>query len=156
MVTACLTIPALSGEGSPQPISGQQNSTSDCWPILPKSDDLTFVASTNTTVSPSQSPPHSSQQGLTHFQGNYDGSAVVKNFFSVTPILTVFFPGNGNGSLVSRPEAQLTCLKAMDLTTASNSTQSQSDKGNAAGQLVGRGAAVLVGLVSVAFAVLMA
>jgi hypothetical protein len=80
----------------------------------------------------------------------------VKNLFSVTPILTVFFPGNGNDSLVSQPEAQLTCLKAMELTTASNVTQSQGDKGNAAGQLLGRGVAVWVGLVSVAFAVLLA
>lgn len=75
----------------------------------------------------------------------------MKNFFGVTPILTVFFPGNGSGSLVSQSEAQLTCLKAIDLTTASNATSSPTDTNkNAAGRLLG-GNAVWVGLVSVAF-----
>ena len=76
----------------------------------------------------------------------------MKNFFGVTPILTVFFPGNGSGSLVSQPEAQLTCLKAIDLTTASNATSSSTDTNkNAAGRLLGS-SAVWVALVSVAFA----
>ncbi|KAK3897164.1 hypothetical protein C8A05DRAFT_20014, partial [Staphylotrichum tortipilum] len=42
---------ALSGTGSPTPISTTQNTTSTCWPILPKTDDLTLVDSSNSTVS---------------------------------------------------------------------------------------------------------
>ena len=42
---------ALSGDGAPDPISSQQNKTSTCWPVLPKSDALTFIQSTNATVS---------------------------------------------------------------------------------------------------------
>ncbi|KAG7285973.1 hypothetical protein NEMBOFW57_008269 [Staphylotrichum longicolle] len=122
---------ALSGDGSPDAISDQQNITSTCWPVLPKSDDLTFVESTNAT-------------------GNLDASTLIKNFFSITPILTVFFPGNGNSSLVSRPEAQLTCVKTIDLTTASNATQSPTDNNkNAAGQLVSGKNALWVGLMSI-------
>lgn len=79
----------------------------------------------------------------------------MKNFFSITPILTVFFPGNGTA--VSKSEAQLTCLKTIDLTTASAATMSGEDKDNGtADRLFGRAVpAVWVGLVSVMFAVLL-
>jgi hypothetical protein len=93
---------------------------------------------------------------LTFIQGDVYASTLVKNFYSITPILTVFFPSNGSSGLVSQFEAQLTCVKAIDLSTASNDTLGQGNKGNAAGQLVGRGVAVWVGLGSVAFALLMA
>ena len=80
---------------------------------------------------------------------------MVKNYFSITPILTVVFPGDGNSSVVSQPEAQLTCLKTIDLTTASAATMSGDDKDNgAADRLFGRAVpAVWVGLMSVMFAV---
>jgi len=48
-LTACT---ALSGDSSPDAISDQNNGTSTCWPVLPKSDNLTFVESTNAAVSP--------------------------------------------------------------------------------------------------------
>ncbi len=80
---------------------------------------------------------------------------MVKNFFGITPILTVFFPGSGSGSLVSQVEAQLTCVKTIDSTTASNATVSSNDKNHsAAGRLLG-GGAVWAGLASVAFAMLL-
>ena len=89
-------------------------------------------------------------------QGNYDASTVVKNFFSITPILTVFFPGNGSNGLVSAQEAQLTCLKAIDLTTASNATQSPDGGDSAAGRLIGSSSlAIWGGLISMGFAVLL-
>ena len=79
----------------------------------------------------------------------------MKNFFGVTPILTVFFSGNGSGSLVSQSEAQLTCVKTIDLTTASNATTSSTDTNkNAAGRLLG-GSAVWVGLMTMVFAVVL-
>jgi hypothetical protein len=93
---------------------------------------------------------------LTEFQGNLDASTLVKNLFSITPILTVFFPGDGNGSLISQPEAQLTCVKAIDLTTASNATRSPTDENkNAAGRLAVGKTTLWVGLMSVFFAVLL-
>lgn len=42
---------ALSGNGSPEPISEKQNATSNCWPIVPKADGLRVVESINVTVS---------------------------------------------------------------------------------------------------------
>lgn len=41
---------ALSGEDAPEPISDQQNSTSTCWPVLPKNNDLTLVQTISAKV----------------------------------------------------------------------------------------------------------
>ncbi|AEO58684.1 hypothetical protein MYCTH_15789, partial [Thermothelomyces thermophilus ATCC 42464] len=68
-------VESLSGKESPEPISRRQNKTSNCWPVLPKSNDLTLVERVNTTVS----------------------------------------------------LGQLTCVKAIDLATATNETQSAKD-----------------------------
>ena len=89
---------------------------------------------------------------LTSFQGDFRISTLTDNFFGVTPILTVFFPGNGSGSLVSQPEAQLTCVKTIDLTTASNNNISPSAANTNA---TGRHLAVWIALVSVAFALVL-
>jgi hypothetical protein len=77
----------------------------------------------------------------------------MKHFFSITPVLTVFSPGNGTGP-VTQNEAQLSCLKTIDLSTAQEETK-DSGKENAAGRLLGGNAAVWVGLMSAAFAVLL-
>lgn len=85
-------------------------------------------------------------------------TAAIENFFSITPILTVFFPGDGNSSVVAEPAAQLTCLKTVDLTTASNETMSNEDKNEngARGRLLdSNGFAPWAGLVSIAFAALL-
>ena len=46
-----------------------------------------------------------------------------KNLFRMTPILTVMFP-TGNSSAKAEVEAQLTCMKAIDETTASEANKS--------------------------------
>lgn len=81
----------------------------------------------------------------------------MKNFFSITPILTVFFPSDGNSTVVSKPEAHLTCLKTIDLTTASNATMTPNDGGEengAGGRRLGVGA-LWVGVLSMVFVVLL-
>ncbi|KAK3303633.1 uncharacterized protein B0T15DRAFT_439329 [Chaetomium strumarium] len=124
---------ALSGNGSPEPISGQQNSTSDCWPVLPKSDDLRLIDSVTAI-------------------GDYNASSVMENvLFSLTPILTVFFPGNGSSNLVSQSEAYLTCVRPIDLTTASNATHNDGRENVATRHLGGSVLAFWVGLVMVCF-----
>ncbi|KAK4244328.1 hypothetical protein C7999DRAFT_35329 [Corynascus novoguineensis] len=129
---------ALSGNASSERISGRQNSTSNCWPVLPKNNDLTLIESVNKT-------------------GDHNASTLIKNFFSITPILTVFFPGEGDESLVSEPVAHLTCLKIIDLTTASNETKSPhgGDEEGAGSHLAGNGAlAICAVLVSTLFGLL--
>lgn len=88
-------------------------------------------------------------------QGDLEAETLVDNFFGVTPILTVFFPGAGN-SLVSGQEAQLTCLKTMDLTTASNKAASAVDAGevNGVAELLGT-PAMWVCVLSVVFTLLL-
>jgi hypothetical protein len=101
--------------------------------------------------------PHSPKQLDTDSfrQGDYDAETVLENFFSITPILTVLFPGNGSDNLVSAQEASLTCLKAIDLTTASEETQSPDGGDSAAGRVMGSGSiAILGGLMTMGFAVL--
>lgn len=61
--------------------------------------------------------------------GTSVADSVVANLFSITPILTVFFPQNqSNAAVVHQPEAQLTCLKAVDGTDASNKTANDGAK----------------------------
>ncbi|KAK4135049.1 hypothetical protein BT67DRAFT_379092 [Trichocladium antarcticum] len=95
---------ALSGKGSPEPISDKQNATSNCWPILPKHNNLRLVESINITV-----------------------------------------------------QAHLTCLKTIDMTTASNATRTPNDGGGengAGGRRLGVGA-LWVGALSMVFVVLL-
>ena len=72
------------------------------------------------------------------------------NFFNITPILTVFYPGNG--SLVTRTEAQLTCIKTIALGVGDNATRSSGEEGmnaKGAGSLYRPNIATLASLVSV-------
>ncbi|KAK0744363.1 hypothetical protein B0T21DRAFT_407474 [Apiosordaria backusii] len=126
-----VTSVSLSDNGSPKPIDSQQNASSNCWPISPRNNDLRLVHSTNTT-------------------GDFKAETLSKNFFGVTPILTVFFPGDDNRTTVSQPDAQLTCVKTIDLTTASNATMTPSGENSAES----RGTVASVVLVGVLTAVL--
>ncbi|KAH6640357.1 hypothetical protein F5144DRAFT_481692 [Chaetomium tenue] len=149
----------ITGDGAPEEIEDRQNRTTNCWPVLPKTDDLTLVQSVMTL-------------------GDFDAALVVDRFFSITPILTVFFPENDNDSdgddtdsdnLVTQTVAQLTCIKAIDMTTASNATQSpggnengnggnggNGDGGNAAGRMVASGSLTAFGGLLAAALVLLA
>ena len=54
-------------------------------------------------------------------------------FWDVTPILTVFFKGESNSTLVTETESYMTCLKTIDKDDASEATRKGGDgesKGN--------------------------
>ncbi|KAI1122809.1 hypothetical protein F5Y10DRAFT_253289 [Nemania abortiva] len=109
-----LSSTALTGNGSPQPISAEENSTSTCWPVLPKQYQLTHV--TDHTV-----------------PGTLLVSDAQKAELSITPILTVFYP-RGDGSVVSDIDASLTCVKVVGPSRASLDTMSDGsgdDEGSA-------------------------
>ncbi|KAL2870154.1 uncharacterized protein BJX67DRAFT_346672 [Aspergillus lucknowensis] len=72
-------------------ISSSQNSSSDCWPVLPKSDNLVLFA--EDTV-----------------MGNYTNEGNLAEVYKITPILTVFTSANSSND---DPSAQLTCLKVV-------------------------------------------
>ena len=92
--------PALTGPNAPQPLSAAENSTSNCYPTLPKSNSLTHVAAFNTT-------------------GTLQLATVEAKLYSITPILTVFFPeGNGTTTVFPRPRSQVSCVKSIGVTDA--------------------------------------
>ncbi|KAI1774802.1 hypothetical protein F4818DRAFT_73676 [Hypoxylon cercidicola] len=93
---------ALTGEGAPQPISQQQNSSSTCWPVIPKQDGLTLISEYHTTGSDLVEDAERAQ-------------------WAITPVLTVFYSA-GNGSLVTDVDASLSCVKTMGPARASLDT----------------------------------
>ncbi|RYP63363.1 hypothetical protein DL769_006978 [Monosporascus sp. CRB-8-3] len=99
-----LTTVALTGNGAPEPITSQQNASSNCWPLTEKQDDLTLV-------SDYQVP------------GGDLVDDVYEAQWAITPILTLFYP-NGEGSLVDAADASLSCVKVMGPALASVDTMS--------------------------------
>ncbi|KAI1115296.1 hypothetical protein F5Y14DRAFT_410827 [Nemania sp. NC0429] len=97
-----LSSTGLTGDGSPQPISQEDNSTSTCWPVLPKQNQLTHV--TDYTV---------------------PGTLLAKDaetaLLAITPILTVFYPAREE-SVVRDVDASLTCVKVLGPPRASLDT----------------------------------
>lgn len=71
-------------------------------------------------------------------QGDYLASTIAKNFFGITPILTVFHPLNSSNKVVSQVETQMTCMKTIELSVAQEGTESSTDedKGNNGANLV--------------------
>ncbi|KAI8671685.1 hypothetical protein NCS57_00644300 [Fusarium keratoplasticum] len=82
-----ITSVPLSGPDAPKPISRQENSTSNCWPVSPKDYSLTKVES---------------------YVVDRNGD---EGAYSVVPILTVFFPGDSD--TIPEPESQMNCIKSV-------------------------------------------
>ncbi|KAI8685063.1 hypothetical protein NCS57_00174300 [Fusarium keratoplasticum] len=71
-------------------IGGSRNSTSDCWPILPKSANLAEM--------------------FTEF-GGLNASTAYPELNRITPLLTLFVKGQGKDSIVNETVSRLTCIK---------------------------------------------
>ncbi|KAI2614878.1 hypothetical protein GGR54DRAFT_615230 [Hypoxylon sp. NC1633] len=106
------TSAALTGDDAPQALSQQQNSSSTCWPITPKQDDLTLVSEYHTS-------------------GSNDLSEADAAQFAITPVLTVFYP-EGDGSIVTGIDASLSCLKVVGPPRASLDTINGTDPNSGA------------------------
>ncbi|RYP64624.1 hypothetical protein DL770_009159 [Monosporascus sp. CRB-9-2] len=123
---------ALTGNGAPEPITSQQNASSNCWPVIEKQDDLTLV-------SDYQIPGGDSIDDVYNAQ------------WAVTPILTLFYP-NGEGSPIDAADASLSCVKVMGPALASVDTMSNGtteDEGGAASlSISGSYYSVLIVLIS--------
>ncbi|KAL4963714.1 uncharacterized protein BDV14DRAFT_201683 [Aspergillus stella-maris] len=92
--------------GNISTISQSANASSNCWPVLPKSDNLARL--TNATS-----------------MGNYTDEGNLAEMYKITPILTVFTSSNDSNSLVNSTTASLTCLKVVTdqgVTNVDNST----------------------------------
>lgn len=58
-------------------------------------------------------------------QGNNSAATIAKNLYGITPILTVFFPGNG--TLITNASSQMTCMKSLGDSVLSESTKGKGD-----------------------------
>ncbi|RYP08224.1 hypothetical protein DL764_002039 [Monosporascus ibericus] len=127
-----LTTVALTGDGAPEPITSQQNASSNCWPVTKKQDDLTLV-------SDYQVP------GGDLIDDAYNA------MWAITPILTLFYP-NGEDSLVDAADASLSCVKVMGPALASvdtmNNGTTEGEGGAASLSISGSYYSVLVVLIS--------
>ncbi|KAL5051256.1 hypothetical protein BDW71DRAFT_170674 [Aspergillus fruticulosus] len=86
-------------------ISQSANGSSDCWPVLPKSDNLAQLYDDTT-------------------QGNYTEEGNLAEMYKITPILTVFTSNNSTNSLVNNTSASMTCLKVVSTRNVTNATDS--------------------------------
>jgi hypothetical protein len=115
---------ALTGPGAPQPILPSENGTSNCWPTLPKSNNLTKVF-------------------------EYDHLAQLTEWvpwLGYTPLITVFSPGYATGDV----EVDLQCMTIVDSDdlsdgTARNGTDVTVVEGGTVGRKGGWGVFVVIG-----------
>ncbi|KAJ0421247.1 hypothetical protein BJY00DRAFT_300919 [Aspergillus carlsbadensis] len=129
--------------GDAEGISAQRNSSSDCWPVLPKSDRLLQLAEDTATVCLLSLSLHllvsPAATSLTNaIQNNYTNEANLAEVYKITPILTVFTSGSGSGnnSLVDETSAQLTCLKVVTTQNTENAENAtDTDGGDGAASL---------------------
>ncbi|CBF69438.1 predicted protein [Aspergillus nidulans FGSC A4] len=92
-------------------ISQSANGSSNCWPILPKTDNLAQLYDDTT-------------------KGNYTEQGNLAEMYKITPILTVFTSDNSTNSPVNNTAASLTCLKVVgtqDVTNATDPTDTDVD-----------------------------
>ncbi|KAH7312610.1 hypothetical protein B0I35DRAFT_481053 [Stachybotrys elegans] len=87
-----ISVTAIAGQRDLEPISAEQNSTSNCWPVVPKSHELIFVESFRE-------------------EGDSFVDTIHDKLFGIHPILTVFFPRNS--TIITSPESHMTCLKTL-------------------------------------------
>ncbi|KAL4994629.1 hypothetical protein BDV10DRAFT_203611 [Aspergillus recurvatus] len=84
-------------------ISQSANGSSDCWPVLPKSDNLAQLHDDTT-------------------KGNYTEEGNLAEMYKITPILTVFTSNNSTNSLANNTSASMTCLKVVSTRNTTNTT----------------------------------
>ncbi|RSL90250.1 hypothetical protein CDV31_015730 [Fusarium ambrosium] len=75
-------------------IQGSRNSTSDCWPILPKSANLAEIFTE-----------------FVEFEGGLNASTAYPELNRITPLLTLFFKSSGKESIVNETVSRLSCIK---------------------------------------------
>ncbi|CAD0096272.1 unnamed protein product [Aureobasidium vineae] len=103
---------ALTGSTAPKTISSAENTTSNCWPTLPKTNDLTKVFEYDHVAQLNETVP----------------------WLGYTPLITVFAPLDNNPD--RDIEVNLACMKIVDsdnfsASTETNGTGTANQEGNA-------------------------
>jgi len=126
----------LTGAGAAKPISASENSTSNCHPTIPRSNQLTRVASYKISAS---------------VYYNETAPAILGE----TPVMSFFWKQDGsNSSLIQSPSVNFQCLFASPMTTVGNNTMTNNgtdDDINGAAERYGAGFGVLSTVALAAF-----
>ena len=113
---------ALTGPTASGPLTESQNSSSNCYPTLPKSNELTRQFSYNI----------SSSMDVSDTAPAIDGE---------TPIISMFWSNEGDqNATIENPAVQLTCLRPVDVTAAAQGTSTGDGTGMGNGEGGGNGA----------------
>ncbi|CAD0018237.1 unnamed protein product [Aureobasidium pullulans] len=96
--TKVVAVP-LTGSLGPEPISVAENQTSNCWPTLPKTNQLlpVWTASIYTSI---------------------ENDTTIRSGAGTTPVMTIFFAEGNN----EKSSAELVCLRPVDLNEKSVET----------------------------------
>ncbi|RMJ21312.1 hypothetical protein PHISP_07817 [Aspergillus sp. HF37] len=116
----------VSSLGDLSPITGPQNSSSDCWPVIPKAYNLAKISEDIALGEPT-------------------GASTLENLYKITPMLTVF--SDRHNSPADKTSAQLTCLKVVTKHRPDAGDNTQEDQASSSSyNLLGVGMASLVAL----------
>lgn len=120
----------LTGPSAAEPLTDKQNSSSNCHPTLPKSNDLTLQFAYNISSS-------------------YEQGQTASAIGGETPILSMFWSTTGDKSAsIDDASIQLSCLRPIDKSVASENTKNTGEGGaipvNGGSNLLG--AAVVAGV----------
>ena len=103
--TKVVAVP-LTGSSAPKPIPSAANQTSNCWPTLPKTNQLIPVWTASIYAST-------------------ENDTVVRSGAGTTPVLTIFFAEGNN----EKSSTELVCLRPVDLNDKSVETMQDGTSG---------------------------
>ncbi|THV84005.1 hypothetical protein D6D17_01835 [Aureobasidium pullulans] len=128
--TKVVAVP-LTGSPAPEPISAAENETSNCWPTLPKTNQLlpVWTASIYTSI---------------------ENDTTIRSGTGTTPVMTIFFAEGNN----EKSSAELVCLRPVDLNEKSAETMDDGTS-EAQGMHVVPRRLVVLGLIFLATCVLL-
>jgi len=107
----------LTGNSSPRPIAATNNASSNCWPTLPKSNQLTPL-----------------------YGYNFTTADWVLSVFSYTPVMSIFFqPGNNSTTVNLERSTSFQCLKPVDSDDASQATRTDGSNTSSSSSSSGSG-----------------
>jgi len=103
--TKVVAVP-LTGSSAPKSISAADNQTSNCWPTLPKTNELISVWTASIYAST-------------------ENDTVVRSGAGTTPVMTIFFAEGNN----EKSSTELICLRPVDLNEKSVQTMEDGSSG---------------------------
>jgi hypothetical protein len=119
-LNASITGTPLTGSSAPVPLNPQENSTSNCYPTLPKTNELTRIFSYNISAT-------------------LDLGTTAPPLLGETPVMSLFYStAAGNATSTQEPDVHFSCLKIVDSNDASEATKNNGSSGHDESDALGR------------------